>query len=648
MKMDIQRSELKRLFLGIAIFQFLIVGLIWAQDVVLVYGGKPLFLEDDKKLSKQVQAAESLIEDNKQMEAIRKYEQIVKVYPAHLKSWKRLAQLYSWNNMGEKAISCYKKIIELDPVDTEAKKTLAQYYIWNNRQLEAIELLEKVVMFEPDNIELRRQLAQLYSWNNMPDKAIKEYEAIVRSDSTDTTIIKLLANNYFWTNRPLKGIKMLERVVALEPDSLNFRKQLAQQYIWNEMPQQAIVQYEEILKRDPEDGEILEKLAQQYIWNNRSKEAAKLYEKLVGKKPDNLNFNMQLARAYQWSNQGEKAEKPLQEVLKQQPYNKEALLSLAELQRWSGRWDMAKDNLEKLLQIDPKNQKARQLLAGIREEYGTVLYGRYYRISDSNQIIREEIPIVAKVDYNHHWQYQFAVKEYRVKDERLDSLQIGYHVQARLKYNFSPRTSTFVKLGLTNYSSGWTPFSFKIQLNQSFFNRIYTNFQFYQTETREGVRALTDRIVIHGVMGELFWQINRRLSCSGTYQRHFYSDNNDKLTTSTGINYSQKIKASKLILYGYYVYEDFRNIYPSSFPYWTPEQLSTISLGVNLTHNFNNWLYLGWGYALTNQQGIYSNNFSGEAMISLTKYDRISFQYLKNGSKIYHAESYNIFFQHRF
>jgi len=619
-----------------------------AQEIQFVANLGDMFWDNPGDIEKRIEKAEALIENGQQLQAISEYEKIVDLYPGHVSSLKRLAQLYSWNEKPEKSITCYEKIVEADPLDSQIMKTLAQNYIWNNRQKEAIDLLERVIVLEPDSLKIHKKLAQLYSWNNMPEKLISQYEKIIQLDSTDTQTMKKLAANYSWNKKPLQGIRILEKLITIHPDSILFRKELAQHYEWNNMPKNAISQYEEIIKRDSTDFKLMKKLAQQYLWNNRPADAAELYQQLLESEPDNLHFKMQLANAYLWSNQGKKAEQPLSQILVKQPYNKDALLSLAELQRWAGKWDLAKEKLEKLLLFDPKNEKAKELLNGIRQQYGNLSEARYYRISDSNKLTREQLPLAINYFFNHHWEYVFSAAHYRVEDGRLDSKLIGYGARLKAKYNYSTNTSSILELAITNYSSNWSPFSFNLQFNKNFFDKLFTNIRYFSSETKEGVKALKEKIVINGFAGEFYLQATKRWSLSGIYSKNSYSDNNIKVSATAGSNFIIFLNNPKVFIYGYYSYEDFKNIYSSSLPYWTPDKLSTASLGLKVDQNFGRWLSLGAGYALTNQQAVYSNNYSGQVGINFSKFGKFFFQYVKNGSSVYNAESFLAYLQYRF
>ncbi|MBC8185904.1 tetratricopeptide repeat protein [candidate division KSB1 bacterium] len=619
-----------------------------AQEQLFADNLGDLFLMRSGEFKAKIKEAEALIENGNQFQAIAEYEKIVEEYPDHVSSWKRLAQLYNRNDKPEKSVTCYEKIVEANPLDSQAMKILAQNYIRNDRQKDAINLLEKVVVLEPDSLRIHKKLARLYSGNNMPKKLINQYEKIVQLDSTDTQTMKKLAANYSWDKKPLLAIKILEAFINNHPDSLHIRRELAEQYEWNDMSKNAIIQYEEIIKRDFNDIKLMKKLAQQYMWNNRSADAVPLLRKILFSEPENIDCKIQLANAYVCSNQAERAERPLLEILQKQPYNKEVMLSLAERQQESGKWDLAKQKLKKLLRLDPNNEKARELLTGIRRQYGTFPEARYYRISDSNKLTREQLPLTAACFFNRQWEYVFSAAHYRVLDGRLDSTLAGYGAKVAAKYNYSPNTSSVVEFAVANYSTNWTPLSFQIQFNQRFFDKIYTNVRYFRTETREGVRALTGKILLDGYRGELYCQVTKRWSLSGDYTFQTYSDKNRKIIANARSNFLIKLNNPKLYIFGCHSFIDFKNIYSGSLPYWTPEALSTSSLGLNFDLNFSSWLNLGGGYSLANQRTINSHNFNGQMGININRYGKFFFQYVKNGSKIYNTENYLAYFQYRF
>jgi len=594
----------------------------------------------------ELDRAEALVAQNDQLAAIKLYEKYLATDSLNQKAWYRLAQLYSWNDMPDKALYCYEQLAKLDPLDKDVLQKLAQYYVWTDRQKEAIHIYRKLIMLDPENIEYHKKLAQLYSWNDMPDRAIAEYEKIVRLDSTDIQTMKILAQNYFWTDRAKEGIHLLQKIVAMQPDSLNLRRQLAQQYEWQGEPEKALDEYRAIFKRQPDDTLSLRKLAQLSMSLNRYNDAEHYYQLLIRKQPENTRLHLALGKLYLWSNRAATAIPEFEKYLKIHPDDKEALALLGEAQRWSGQWEQAKENLRAVLRVDPRYSRARELLAGIREQYGPLWENKYLRIHDSNQLTLEQIPIGYKVYYNQHWVFSLGLTRYRIMDGRVDSSLAGMGASCAVRYNLSNGLAFGTEISPRFYTSKWNPVDYKLQFIQTL-TKLTAQLEFYHRETQEGVQAILDRIVIKGLRGELYWQATRRWYLSVLLDRGAYSDGNKK---TTGLLYSQYafFMNPQISLYGSYSYEDFQNFYPASLPYWTPDQLHTLTLGLDMRRTFWQKVLCAGGLGLTRQQGIYSQNAHMQIGLNFSRFDQFYIRYEKIGSRVYNSQSFIVYFHHRF
>ena len=335
-------------------------------------------------------------------------------------------------------------------------------------------------------------------------------------------------------------------------------------------------------------------------------------------------------------------------MLNIQPANKEAILLLAEIQRCAGKWDLAKEKLPKLLRLEPNNNKAKELLIDIRKDYGTFGEVLYYRFKDSNKLTQMQIPLGVSCYQSRFWEFMLKGAQLGIQDGKLNSTMKGYGANFSVKHNYFLNASAFVEVGAVTYSSSWTPLSVKLQFNQRFFNMLFTDVQFYHHETREGTRALLDKISVKGISTEFYLQASKRWSLSGLYRRNFYSDKNEKITTLARTNYYLFSNNPKVNVYGRYTYENSKNIFINSLPYWTPDRLATITFGMNIEQNINGWINLTVGYALANQQFNYSNNFNGKVEIKFSQFNSLCFQYQKDGSDLYNIESYLLYLQRRF
>ncbi|NIA29158.1 MAG: tetratricopeptide repeat protein, partial [Actinobacteria bacterium] len=210
--------------------------------------------------------------------------------PRNIDYHKKLAQLFSWNEMPGKAVHEYEKIVQLDTTDVKVMRALAQQYFWSNRNKKGIALLEKVIRLIPDSLSVRRQLAQQYVWQSMPRKAAKQYEEILSRNPQNIELMKKLAQLYSALN--------------------NYKK--------------AIILYKFLLQKDPNDHKLLLLLAKNYLWSGNTNAAKKEFIKYIANNPSDKEALLLLGEIQRWSGEWDKAKSNLQKVLILSPQNKKA------------------------------------------------------------------------------------------------------------------------------------------------------------------------------------------------------------------------------------------------------------------------------------------------------------------------------------
>jgi tetratricopeptide (TPR) repeat protein len=180
--------------------------------------------------SKNVEAAQKLLNQGKVAQAIAEYQQILKFEPRDqvtlmtvgelyirqgetyqaIDYFERLAQIFVGDGFLTKAIAVYKRIAKLAPEEIRPLEKLADLYVQqgvmsearplflqlaeihlkNNRQPEAVGLLKKLLLAEPDNLRIQIRLADLYQAMGQSKEAIEAYvsaaqRAIARGDQAE-------------------------------------------------------------------------------------------------------------------------------------------------------------------------------------------------------------------------------------------------------------------------------------------------------------------------------------------------------------------------------------------------------------------------------------------------------------------------------
>lgn len=226
--------------------------------------------------SKNVEAAQKLLNQGKVAQAIAEYQQILKYEPRDqvtlmtigelyirqgetfqaIDYFERLAQIFVGDGFLTKAIAVYKRIAKLAPEEIRPLEKLADLYVQqgvmsearplflqlaeihlkNNRQPEAISLLKKLLQAEPDNLRIQIRLADLYQAMGQTKDALDSYisasqRALARGDQAESEkladkALKLEPNNlaalivkarsYSSEGNAAKAAELLEDLPGLE------------------------------------------------------------------------------------------------------------------------------------------------------------------------------------------------------------------------------------------------------------------------------------------------------------------------------------------------------------------------------------------------------------------------------------------------
>jgi tetratricopeptide (TPR) repeat protein len=196
--------------------------------------------------SKNVEAAQKLLNQGKVVQAIAEYQNILKYEPRDqvtlmtigelyirqgetfqaIDYFERLAQIFVGDGFLTKAIAVYKRIAKLAPEEIRPLEKLADLYVQqgvmsearplflqlaeihlkNNRQPEAVSLLKKLLQAEPDNLRIQIRLADLYQAMGQTREAIEAYvsasqRALARGDQAESE-------------------KLADKALKLEPSNL--------------------------------------------------------------------------------------------------------------------------------------------------------------------------------------------------------------------------------------------------------------------------------------------------------------------------------------------------------------------------------------------------------------------------------------------
>jgi tetratricopeptide (TPR) repeat protein len=282
--------------------------------------------------SKNVEAAQKLLNQGKVAQAIAEYQQILKFEPRDqvtlmtigelyirqgetfqaIEYFERLAQLFVSDGFLTKAIAVYKRIAKLAPEEIRPLEKLADLYVQqgvmsearplflqlaeihlkNNHQPEAVALLKKLLLAEPDNLRIQTRLADLYQAMGQSKEAVETYvsasqRALARGDQADCE-------------------KLAEKVLKIDARNLDALTVKARAL----SSQGNFTQAAQLLEQVPgleKGGEQAELLLDLYLKNIKWKEATALALRVFDADEKNFGLTQKVIEALLQSGQGESA-----------------------------------------------------------------------------------------------------------------------------------------------------------------------------------------------------------------------------------------------------------------------------------------------------------------------------------------------------
>jgi tetratricopeptide (TPR) repeat protein len=282
--------------------------------------------------SKNVEAAQKLLNQGKVAQAIAEYQNILKYEPRDqvtlmtigelyirqgetfqaIDYFERLAQIFVGDGFLTKAIAVYKRIAKLAPEEIRPLEKLADLYVQqgvmsearplflqlaeihlkNNRQPEAVGLLKKLLQAEPDNLRIQIRLADLYQAMGQTREAIEAYvsasqRALARGDHAESE-------------------KLADKALKLEPANLAAVIVRARSY----SSQGNLSKAAQLLEQAPDlekGGEQTELLLDLYIKNSDWDQASALAHRVFEADEKNYGPMQKVVEALLQAGNGEKA-----------------------------------------------------------------------------------------------------------------------------------------------------------------------------------------------------------------------------------------------------------------------------------------------------------------------------------------------------
>ncbi|MBC8231814.1 VCBS repeat-containing protein [bacterium] len=122
----------------------------------------------------------SYINQQQYKEAVKEFQQVLKVYPKHLPTIVNLGLSYHRQLKFDEAAKTFSKALAIDPDETYSHYNLGLIYYAKKRYQEAAIKLEKVVALDPNDPAARYHLAMVYAKQGRLDEAEAQFRTVIK------------------------------------------------------------------------------------------------------------------------------------------------------------------------------------------------------------------------------------------------------------------------------------------------------------------------------------------------------------------------------------------------------------------------------------------------------------------------------------
>src|SRR6266404_3997148 len=370
--------------------------------------------------SKNVEAAQKLLNQGKVPQAIAEYQQILKYESRDQVTLMTIGELYIRQGETFQAIEYFKRIAKLAPEEIRPLEKLADLYVQqgvmsearplflqlaeihlkSNRQPEAVGLLKKLLQAEPDNLRIQIRLADLYQAMGQTRDAIEAYvsasqRALARGDQAESerladkalklepsnlAAVIVRARSHSSQGNHAKAEQLLEQVADLEKGGEQ-TELLLDLYLKNSDWDQATALAHRVFEADQKNFGPMQKVVESLLQSGNPEKAVEILEKsrlpmidageheVVGKLLNELASSMPGSiQALEW----------LVELYGRTSDSfrlPDALAHLGDALVAAHQWERAKKTFEQLVERDPESDSAKRRLNGVLKKMGLLAPG---------------------------------------------------------------------------------------------------------------------------------------------------------------------------------------------------------------------------------------------------------------------------------
>ena len=349
----------------------------------------------------------ALLQNNKLVEAEKRFQMAVILKPNLLEARKHLAWVYERLEKTEEALKEYNFLIKLKKNDPFIKERIEK--LQNTSSLEHKNTLSNnkgipIELLKPPNVHMR--IAAIYFEETLYLRALDEFQLVLAADDHKDPHV-LMARIYENQGRLDKAIEEFAILRKLEPKSMDILRYSARLYQLAKKTDLTIKLLQKATAMEPENDEIFHSLALAYMSKNENKKAVGSMKKALSLNPKKDTYYFELGALMEKSGDFKGAIANMRQAIEINPLHSNAHNFLGYIYALEGRdLDRALEHLTKALTIQPRNGYFLDSLGWI-----------YFKKGDSEKALTQIQKALIYTDpdpvlYDHLGDILFSLKNY--------------------------------------------------------------------------------------------------------------------------------------------------------------------------------------------------------------------------------------------
>lgn len=417
-------------------------------------------------------------------------------------------------------------------------------------------------------------------------------------------------------------------------------------------PEPAVAPSASVVGGLPEGASRAERLqrAADHAEVGRVHEAIELLRALVRERPD-ADVRERLVDELVKDDRHEEAIHHLREIVKAKPEALWRKYQLAKLCHWRLCWRTSERLYHEILAADPTFADTARLADQLNAERGPLLYAEAWASQDSVDIWRVagrstfSFPLherfIVGASYGH--QHLFEPFEGSHRDQAVETALVTVSARATPEFGMNAEAGAEVIVDQQVRPTG----SVAAYWNVAGF--FYPRLSWWYGSHLESVRSVQSNVAMHTFSASMFANPGRLVELSFSFTHRQVSDGNTGNAIYAGAWFTPRLGRFGLKIGSALYYDDYTTILEWPWPYFTANDLLSVSPSLIATWDWEDTLYAEAGYTLTINEGWYiSHNPRAVLRWKISPSNRIDLEYQRTNSGEYSFNLLRLSFQHRF